>query len=92
MHIARTSFTVGTRKVRRGQVLSDDDPIIDGRRHLFEHAGKGPDRPVEQATASPGERRAVGTPDDDGTVPCPDCGRRFKKAGLPRHRASHDGS
>lgn len=52
---ARTSFSVGRRIIRRGQLLDAKDPIIKGREHLF----ADPNEVVEQATAEPGEKRTV---------------------------------
>lgn len=56
---ARQTFFIGRRKVERGQLVNDADPIVKGREHLFEST----EVPlVEQATAAPGERRAVRIP------------------------------
>ncbi|MFB7597256.1 hypothetical protein [Streptomyces sp. NPDC056160] len=60
------------RVVRAGQLLDDDDPIVQGREASFESvdAHLAARRPqVEQATADPGEQRSLSTPSpagDDG--------------------------
>lgn len=57
----RRSFSVGRRTYRQGRIVDPDDPVVKGREHLFvdldEEAAAA--RPVEQATAAPGERREV---------------------------------
>lgn len=40
------------RRVSRGDVLASNDPVVKGRKNLFEPI-------VEQATAAPGEQRGV---------------------------------
>lgn len=57
--VAKQSFSVQApgrdRMVRKGDVLSPDDPIVVGRESMFIEVGGV----VEQATAVPGERRSV---------------------------------
>lgn len=50
---ARESFHACGRFVAAGEPVDPADPIVKGREALFEADG------VEQATAAPGERRAV---------------------------------
>lgn len=75
-----TAWPDGTpRTIRRGEIITTDDPIYKGREHLFEtldeHAareaqqrqamGITPSAPVERMTAAPGERRRVHIPEPD---------------------------
>lgn len=60
---AVTSFIVADKKgigrlVSEGDLLPVDDPVMKGRAHLFVDLEEG----VEQATASPGEKRSVRRP------------------------------
>lgn len=48
-----TFFITSGRRVRQGEVVQDDDPILVGRESLFVRVD------VEQATAAPGEKRAL---------------------------------
>lgn len=48
----------GYRVVREGELVFDDDPVMEGRMHLFQPV----DDFVEQTTQAPGERRAVSPP------------------------------
>ena len=58
---ARETFFIGNTKITRGQLVSESDPLVRGKAHLF--AAVPDDMPhVEQATASPGERRMVRRP------------------------------
>lgn len=53
------------RNYTTGQLLDEADPVVKGREHLFEDVEthvEGRREPVEQATAAPGEKRAVGRP------------------------------
>lgn len=59
---ATTTFHVAQRTVQVGDIVRRDDPIVAGREHLFEDLSRYDDAPIEQATASPGERRAVKRP------------------------------
>ena len=52
---ARTAFAVGHKIVAAGALVDSDDPLVKGREGLFAPV-------VEQATAAPGERRAVKRP------------------------------
>lgn len=61
MLIAETSAVVVTRnkdgkkvqrKIRANKVYRDDDPVVQGREHLF--------APVEDTTAAPGAKRSIG--------------------------------
>jgi hypothetical protein len=54
---ARETFHANGRLVVAGGEVDEKDPIVSGREHLFEPAGPV----VEQATAAPGEKRAVRT-------------------------------
>jgi hypothetical protein len=54
LQVLRT-FTDGKKTYRRGALIDAKDPVVKGRGHLFMDVGTG--QPVEQATASPGERR-----------------------------------
>jgi len=55
---ARETFHTGNhRTIRRGQLVPDTDPVVAGRRHLFEEITS-----IEQATAAPGEKRDVRKP------------------------------
>ena len=58
---AKEAFWVGNRKVARGQLVNEADPVVHGREHLFEDTATPPPI-VEQATAAPGERRNVRRP------------------------------
>jgi hypothetical protein len=53
------------RSYTTGQLVDESDPVVKGREHLFEdveaHVGAGRGR-VEEATAGPGEKRAVTRP------------------------------
>lgn len=57
---ATTSFAVGYRFVREGEIVNSDDPVVRGNRIYFEPVTT-PDV-VEQATAAPGERRRLPRP------------------------------
>lgn len=55
------------RVIREGNLVRDDDAIVEGREHLFETVEENvegfrsrPEPVVERATAEPGERRRVG--------------------------------
>lgn len=52
---AKTTFRSGQRIVRSGEIVAANDPVVKGREALF----TDPDSLVEQATAAPGEKRAV---------------------------------
>lgn len=54
---ARVTFFAGQRLVNAGDILPASDPVVRRREHLFESVGAAAS--VEQATAAPGERRAV---------------------------------
>jgi hypothetical protein len=65
LFVAREPFSAtvdGTPvNIGKGQVVDERDPVLEGRRTLFEpYQPKVRDYPgrVEQATAAPGERRA----------------------------------
>ncbi len=64
--VALDSFTIqdsGVRRfVRYGQPVRADDPIVAGRESLFAKQSDMLDgeRPVESATAAPGEKRNTG--------------------------------
>lgn len=82
---ARTSFAVGPDRVFRNQLVRSDNPIVEGREHLFavvdEILG------IEKATANPGERRAAKKPKNV----CDTCGFEAKTAGgLTTHERSHE--
>ena len=53
---ATEPFFWGQRFVAKGEAVSSDDPVAQGREHLFTVFG------VEAATASPGEKRNVTIP------------------------------
>jgi hypothetical protein len=57
---ALTSFHA-QRFIAAGDLVDDDDPVVAGREHLFEEASVT-NRPIEQATAEPGEKRAAALP------------------------------
>ena len=58
---ARETFFVGNTKITIGQLLSESDPIVKGKAHLFVTVPD--DMPhVEQATAAPGQKRSVSVP------------------------------
>ncbi len=67
--VCRRGFTAAVkggrpRVVKGGQLVAADDPVVKGREHLFAPV----EDVVEQATAAPGELRAVKPrqqPDDD---------------------------
>ena len=50
-------FITSGRRVRKGDLVHEGDPIVKGREQFFE-----PEERVEQATAAPGEKRAVRRP------------------------------
>lgn len=80
MPTARQSFSAYGRVVRQGQTVDRSDPILDGREHLFDDVPSR--RPVEQATAAPGETRNVGVACDvDG------CDYEGSAHGLKIHTA-----
>lgn len=56
---ARESFFAGRRLIQAGDLIHESDPVVKGREQFFTE-DEGP--PVEQATAAPGERRAVKVP------------------------------
>lgn len=57
---AITSFAVpGQRIVNEGDLVDATDPIVKGREALFESSERVTSRPVEQATAAPGEKRTT---------------------------------
>lgn len=64
----RASFAASVRGVPRvmavGTLVSEDDPILKGREHLFEDAEVHVQERarVEQATAEPGRRRSLTRP------------------------------
>jgi hypothetical protein len=77
--VARVSFWVGRRLVQAGETVDRSDPIVAGRASLFVVE-------VEQASAVPGELRAVGVP----RHACGSCGKGAKSAaGLSAHMRSH---
>lgn len=55
---ATTTFFVGWRCVQEGDIVSSDDPVTRKNAIYFEPVTT-PDVVVEQATASPGEKRRV---------------------------------
>ena len=55
--VKRPFITNGRKVVRRGARLLGNDPLVKGNEHLMVLATDGLD--VEQATASPGEKRNV---------------------------------
>lgn len=55
---ARTHFAVGRHVIRPGDLLDSTDPLVKGREHLFEDPDEAV-RPIERATARPGEKRAT---------------------------------
>ncbi|RBO82073.1 hypothetical protein [Nocardia puris] len=58
------------RIVRPGDLVEDSDPGVKGREHLYEPVEVAAARSsavVEQATAAPGEKRAVSTRKTGGT-------------------------
>ena len=59
LYQATESFAVGRRIVHRGDLVPSDDPVFEGRAHLFAEV-QVPE--VEKATAAPGETRAVKAP------------------------------
>ena len=59
---AKETFFVGNAKLTKGQLVNDDDPIVKGKEHLFESTEEVAIPMVEQATANPGQRRAVRRP------------------------------
>lgn len=83
---ARQSFHVGRRFIPRGTVVRSDDPVIEGREHLFQDVNE--ELGIEQATAAPGERRNVSISADHV---CDECGFEAKSAsGLSAHQRSHE--
>lgn len=59
---AKETFFVGDRKVSRGQLVNEKDPLIrPGLMGFFEIVAESVPflEPIEQATAAPGERRNV---------------------------------
>lgn len=65
---AREAFFVATksgyaRQIQEGEMVESDDPIVKGREAYFIQVRIGD--VVEQATAAPGEKRAVKKTDDD---------------------------
>lgn len=61
---SKQSFAVGRRIIRKGQLVSDSDPLVAGREDLFE----SPDAHVEAATAAPGEARLGTRRKADGVI------------------------
>lgn len=64
---ANTSFAIGLRVIREGDLLPADSPFVKGREELFTPVEGAV---IEQATAAPGEVRMVTPPkpeeaDDD---------------------------
>ncbi|MEV4033401.1 hypothetical protein [Streptomyces umbrinus] len=59
------------RVIKVGQLFNDDDPIIQGREHLFEdvEAHVQERTRVEQATAEPGRRRSLTRPTRKSAAP-----------------------
>lgn len=60
----KSSFATSVRGVPRvmktGQLVTDDDPVLKGREHLFEDVEAAVrDVPVEDASAAPGRRRSL---------------------------------
>jgi hypothetical protein len=57
------SWRGGKIQLRAGDAWDGDDPFVKANRHLFStdtsHLHRTEHRPVEQATASPGERRTL---------------------------------
>lgn len=63
-----------TRQVIQGEVFDEKDPLVKGHEHLFDEmkvasvadskaaVSRGAEPVVEQATAAPGEKRAVTAP------------------------------
>ena len=97
VYVARTSFVANVEGKRRGVSEGDtindpSDPILRSHRSMFLLLS----RPVERATAAPGEKRSVPThpqakaDSDEGDYACDDCDYVAKsKAGLGAHRRSH---
>ena len=62
------------RVVRAGDLVEDTDPVLKGRAHLFEAveehvAQRQARKPVESATAAPGEVRDLTPPASDSKPP-----------------------
>lgn len=55
---SKTTFFVGQRCIREGELLDPKDPLVKGREHLLEPVSAR----VEQATAAPGEKRSLTRP------------------------------
>lgn len=76
LKVARATLAGRGSRIRKGAVVCADDPIVAGREKLFEplrithhcKQRKG-DAMVEQATAAPGEKRAVKLPNGGGRPP-----------------------
>jgi len=72
------------RVVRAGDLVEDNDPVLQGRAHLFENvethvAQNQPRPPVESATAAPGEQRDLTAPTTDSKAAAARRGRRGSK-------------
>lgn len=83
--LAKKSFAVGRRVIRKGNRYEQDDPAVKGYPDFFESADEffG----VEKATANPGEARNAKKPKNV----CDECGFEAKTAaGLGVHERSHD--
>lgn len=79
MPVARTSFSVDRRVIRAGTHVAPDDPVLDGREHLFTSDG------VEQATAAPGEKRNVSRTCAGTTASGDPCSNKAGEDGYCRH-------
>lgn len=55
----KAPFARGTRVYTPGEIVSGDDPVVKGNESYFEDVDALVSRSVEQATAAPGEKRAV---------------------------------
>ncbi|MEU7400715.1 hypothetical protein [Streptomyces sp. NPDC044948] len=60
----KSSFATSVRGVPRvmkvGTLVNDDDPVLEGRAHLFEDVESAVrEAPVEDASAAPGRRRSL---------------------------------
>ena len=61
--VVKKSFVTGSRVVREGETFSADHPLVKGRESYFrsitDRVDYGTARPVEAATANPGEKRTL---------------------------------
>lgn len=58
LRVKETIF-VGERALKRGELVNAADPVVKGREQFFEDPNDVEVPVIEQATAAPGEKRAV---------------------------------